>query len=131
MKTSLYHSHAIEVRMSSVHGYGVFATRDIAKGEIIEECYYLRLGTKWKNTDEALKDYVFMWSSHMPEASAVVLGNGMIYNHSDDPNVGYKQSLKDKVFKFLTINDVNKEEELLISYGTDSYAIQRIKKGLT
>ena len=130
MRTSLHNSFATEVRMSPLHGYGVFAVRDIAKGEIVEECYYLRLGAKWHAMDEVLKDYVFKWSRRMTQASAVVLGNGMIYNHSDDPNMGYKQSIKDKVFTFFSIKDVAKDEELLISYGQDSYAIQRIKKGL-
>ena len=48
---------------------------------------------------------------------AVVLGHGMIYNHSHEPNVGYKFNKKDFCFDYYTIKDVNKNEELFINYG--------------
>ena len=30
-----------EVKKSSIHGYGVFATEDIKKGDIVEECHFM------------------------------------------------------------------------------------------
>ena len=40
MKDKLYHNPKLEVRKSSIEGYGVFAKEDIKKGELLEECHY-------------------------------------------------------------------------------------------
>lgn len=48
---------------------------------------------------------------------AVVLGHGMIYNHSNEPNVGFKFNQEDFCFDYYTIQDISKDEELLINYG--------------
>ena len=42
MKDKLYRNPNIEVRLSTIpnSGYGVFATDDIKKGDIIEECVW-------------------------------------------------------------------------------------------
>ena len=32
-----------EVKKSSIHGYGVFAIKDIKEGDIIEECHFMSL----------------------------------------------------------------------------------------
>jgi len=49
--------YPIEVNYSLIHGRGVFATRDIKKGDIIEECPVLVMNKP--NLD--LFNYVFKW----------------------------------------------------------------------
>ena len=44
----------IEVRKSSIHGYGVFANADIEIGEILEECHFISVpGTSLSEEDKA------------------------------------------------------------------------------
>jgi SET domain-containing protein len=49
--------------------------------------------------------------------SAVVLGNGMIFNHSPKPNVNYSFNETDFCFDYHAVKNINKGEELLINYG--------------
>jgi len=50
-------------------------------------------------------------------STAVVLGYGMIYNHSLNPNVEWEIDYNDFVFKYKTNQNVSKGQELFINYG--------------
>lgn len=126
MKEKLLGPADIEIRSSNVDGYGVFATKDIPKGEILEECYYVLMAAKWMEVDTVLKKYVFSHKQHLvPQQdyrSVSVLGYGMIYNHSKSNNVSYIRDHENKIFTFVAKVDVRKDEELFIDYGDYSYA---------
>ena len=126
---------SIEVRSSEVDGYGVFATEDILKHEVLEECYYLLMSHKWENVDPILKQYVFAYIEHdwfarlhtpgeqkPPTSSVAVLGYGMIYNHSEENNVSYSRDHDNKIFTYYTNREIKKGEELFIDYGRGSHA---------
>lgn len=49
--------------------------------------------------------------------SATVLGNGMIYNHSETNNIDFTCNFKDFMFKYTTNKNIEKDEELFINYG--------------
>lgn len=136
MGDSLYISSKIEVKESSVHGYGVFAKENLEAGEVLEECYYLDLGTRWTEVPDVLKDYVYALprsSPKIPAKSAAVLGYAMIYNHSDKFSVDYKCDVKNKIFTYWINRDVKAGEELFTTYGKSSYSAKRIemKKWMT
>ena len=79
----------IIVADSDIHGHGVFATRKIAKGEIIELCPYIVLDDDDVAEANRLQDYLF--TSPDEEGDYLcVLGYGMIYNHSDMPNAEWE-----------------------------------------
>ena len=130
-KDKLYFSHAIEVRSSGLHGYGVFATRDISKGEIIEECYGIMMLNDWNSVDDKLKEYVFAtppFKSGLP-SSSIALGHAMIYNHDEKNfNVDYKNDSSHSLFIFSAAKDINKDAELLITYGPDSHCAERMRR---
>ena len=130
MKDKLYNARLIEVRGSSVHGYGVFAMQDIDKGQVLEECYYITLRPPFKKVDDTLKDYVFISDNlgSLGETSAFVMGYAMIYNYSINNNVEYKQDKANKIYSFFTNRAIKKDEELTIDYGEDSYSAKRIKE---
>lgn len=50
-------------------------------------------------------------------STATVLGFGMIYNHSEQPNISYSIDYKDFLFKYTTNRNIKKGEELFINYG--------------
>ena len=52
-------------------------------------------------------------------SSATVLGFGMIYNHSKEPNVNVEIDYKDFLFRFTTNKKIKRGEELFISYGNN------------
>jgi|LULM01.1.fsa_nt_gb SET domain-containing protein len=130
MQEKLFVSSKIEVRRSSIHGYGVFAKEDISSGEILEECYYLDLGQFWSKVPTRLKDYVYAVtkaSRGASSSSAVVLGNAMIYNHSEDYSVEYRCDTGAKTFTYWANKDIKADEELFTTYGENSYSATRIR----
>ncbi len=101
----------IYVKKSYRHGFGVFADKKIRKGEKIEECYFI-LSKGW---DEALEDYYFA----VNRKYAVFLGFGSIYNHSENPNADYRINVNKRIATIKAQCDIQKGEEILISYGED------------
>ena len=103
-------------------GYGVFTEEFIPEGTVIEECHYLK--APWSSCQEPpLDDYVFRieWSEYEEprpgEWVAVVMGYGMIYNHSNTPNVSYRRGGERDLFYFYALRDIQPGEQLFISYG--------------
>lgn len=99
-------------------GYGVFASKDIKKGTVIERAPFLETSTPYGGE---LMHYVFQ--SHLnPDKSLVVFGYGSIYNHALNPNVVYSISSQlpsDRLFTYTTTKNVKKGDELFINYGED------------
>lgn len=118
MKKKLVHNKAY-VRRSKTHGYGVFANKDLKKGEVIEECYFLIT----KGKDRALEDFYF----DVNRKYAVFLGYGSIYNHSDEPNADYFINAKRKIATFKADKAIAKGEEILVSYGDKWFSSRGMK----
>ena len=66
-------------------GRGVFATRTFAEGETVEVCPTVEISEGGGD----LADYLF--ESTNEGMFLVVLGFGMLYNHSSEPNLDYYQ----------------------------------------
>jgi SET domain-containing protein len=93
-------------------GRGVFATRRFAKGEVIEACPTVELADA--DVTGRLNDYVF--SSVRDGDLLLVLGHGMLYNHSPNPNVEYVQD-EPSTITFRALRNVRPGDELTIDYG--------------
>lgn len=119
MKRSLFLNNVI-VKKSKLHGYGVFAGKNIKKGELIEECYMI---VSRKGGDKALDDYYF----DINGKNGVFLGFGSIYNHSDDPNADYNFNEKKKIVIIKADRTILKGEEICISYGEDWFSSRGLK----
>lgn len=181
MKDVLYRNPHIEIRKSPVHGYGVFAKRNIPADTPLEECPYVNIAgpsracTEKSATlcpiDPAVNDYCFRrpnrpeyephvgylsYAEEYPKGfsqatgsalgrfkitsakmghtaarlpdSAMVLGLAMVYNHNKDENIGYDYDVENRIYKFYTIKDVAKGEELCHDYG-DAYWEDRKNNG--
>jgi hypothetical protein len=96
------------------HGRGVFAAHAFAKGAIVERCPTVEVPDAEVNGH--LNDYVF--SSVKAGDVLLVLGYGMLYNHSADPNVEYVQD-EPSTIVFRTLRKVQSGEELTIDYGDE------------
>ena len=100
---------------------GVYARRDIRKGEIIERCPIIEVS---KNDTSNLKESIlvtyFFYFGKNKEQVAIALGFGSIYNHSDKPNAIYKLKQKDKIIEFIALKDINKNDEITFNYYNSS-----------
>ena len=78
MKSVLYKNSKIEIRKSSINGYGVFAKENIDENEILEECYFIVLDSKIDELDE----YKYYWprSPKKPKNLAMPFGYACVYN---------------------------------------------------
>jgi len=113
MKKKLHHKNLI-VKKSPMHGYGVFAAKNIKKGEIIEECYIIIT----KGKDKALEDYYF----DAKGKDAILTGYGIIYNHCDEDNAEYTLNIKRRLATFKALRNIKKGEEIFISYGNEWFS---------
>ena len=112
----------IEIKTSTLSNgefnRGVFATQDIAKGELIHEAPVI----PYPNKDHVfiektiLADYVFEYGKNH---TAVVLGYGMLFNHSYKPNATYDINFSNHTFDFYAYTDIKAGEEILINYNGD------------
>lgn len=113
MKRKLYQNN-IYVKKSSISGYGVFAGKKMRKGEKIEECYMIIS----RGGDKKLEDFYFDANGK----SALFTGYGSIYNHSDDQNADYVLNMKTNIATISADRTIQKDEEILISYGDEWFS---------
>ena len=93
-------------------GRGVFATRTFAEGEVVEVCPTVEISEGGGD----LGDYLF--ESTNEGMFLVVLGFGMLYNHSAEPNLDYYQE-DGSTLEFVAQRQIERGEELTISYGDE------------
>ena len=96
-------------------GRGVIATAPIAKGETIEVCPVLTVDPD--DANGVLADYVVDLGDDS-EGSALMLGYGSLYNHSEDANAEYVYE-SDDAYAFMALRDIAAGEEITISYSDE------------
>jgi SET domain-containing protein len=101
-------------------GRGVFTSKKIAAGTVIEVSPVIDLTIKERKQIEGTKlyHYIFEWGTSKRQA-CVALGYVSMYNHSFEPNCEYEQDYEARTMTVKTIRDVNKGEELMFSYNGD------------
>lgn len=101
-------------------GRGVYSTFYMAPEQVIarEELLVLNTEDSARVNGTDLQYYTFVFNETQ---DCLVLGLGELYNHSDDPNVGYKLIDYDgrKVMLFWTLREIKKGEQLFINYTSD------------
>lgn len=97
---------------------GVFATQDIKKGDLIHEAPVIPYPNKEHVHIEKtmLADYAFEYGIHH---SAILLGYGMMFNHSYTPNATYEINFTNHTFDFYAYTDIKEGDEILINYNGD------------
>ena len=108
----------IVVGDSPVHGQGVFAAVDIAKGEVVERCPYIVIDDDDLQDENRLNDYLFT----SPDAATdylVVMGLGMMYNHSNDANSEWEIDADNRFVRFTAVRDIKAGEEIFQNYGEE------------
>ena len=107
-------SNKVEVRDSPIHGKGMFAQKDIKKGEVvfIKGGYILTRDEFYSNgtinSYLPLDDYYFLAAKSKEDELQIKLYN----NHSCDPNCGLRGEIT-----FIAIKDIRQGEELTCDYA--------------
>jgi SET domain-containing protein len=116
----------VEVRQSAVHGYGVFAARDITEGELIEECPVIIV--PHANLD--FINYWFRWQKSEDDVrkSALALGYGSLYNHSQTPNAVFQPDYERQALIIKANKKIAKGEEIFIFYANDWFAVRGMRE---
>lgn len=114
-------SSKIAVRDAGARGRGVFALRDLAEGELVEEVLVIPLSAAEaagaRERGGVLEDYLFAWDLEDESwAYAVATGCAPLYNHSATPNVSLARDFSAKVLRFFALRPVRAGEELCFDY---------------
>ncbi|RXT05221.1 SET domain-containing protein [Ammoniphilus sp. CFH 90114] len=110
----------VEVRTSTLSNgafnRGVFATRDIKEGELLHEAPVIAYPNEEHIHIEKtlLADYAFEYGANH---TAFLLGYGMLFNHSYEPNARYDINFDNHTFDFFAYRDIKAGEEILINYN--------------
>ena len=100
---------------------GVFATQMYFPGDLIEAAEIIPLSVE--DTQHILGTLLRIYTYAMNETQdCIVLGNGCLYNHSDEPNVTYsidKNSSGRTVMTYRAKTLIKPDDQLFISYLQD------------
>lgn len=109
------------IKDTGKYGRGIFATRDIKTGELIEVSPVLTSSKNdWKYLKKTvLYNYCFSWGENY-EHTAIALGYGSLYNHSYTPNAEYNNNIDNLSIDFYAIADIIDGQEITINYNESS-----------
>ena len=119
----------LEIRASKGKGRGVFACKSFEEEEIVEVCPMIVLPHKdWKkiHTTDLYDYYYYLNDPGRTDKVGIVLGYGMLYNHSTEPNVECDYDLVEKTMTFCALRAIVVGEELMINYNCDPTAKDKI-----
>lgn len=116
------------VATSPVHGVGVFAARDIQKGEVLEVDPMLPLPLDCRRG--VLGEYTFEPSINTYENFELMpIGLGAVYNHSDSPNMEHCNFADMPYIEiFYATEFIPKGREICHDYGDEYFAARDIEQ---
>lgn len=113
----------LEVRAVPGKGRGVFAAREIAEGEILDEAHVLLLSAEDSERLEAtpLGHHYFHWDGEEDDGwqGAVALGIVSLVNHSANANAGVWQDYERQLLILEALRPIAAGEEIVIDYEID------------
>jgi SET domain-containing protein len=109
-----------QIRPSPLSGYGVFATEDIVKDEVFEQCPFVVIPEQ--SEDSSLWHFQHSYPKVNGALTVMpVFGFGCAYNTSDTPNVTWYELPNRRVFEYKALRDIKAGEELLVDYSESVY----------
>lgn len=112
-------SNKVYVKKSGIPnaGRGVYAGRNIKKGELIEKCPIIQVPKNdMSNLRESILVTYFFYFGKKKEQLLIALGFGSIYNHAIEPNAAYSIKKAENTIDFKALKDIKKDEEITFNY---------------
>lgn len=110
------------VRKDRTKGRGLYATKGIKSGELIEACELIVMD--YDEVQDTLEGYVYEYSKYRV---AIALGNGSLLNHSDRSNSEFYFNYRKKQLCIRAKKNIRQGEEITINYGYNSEMKRRFK----
>ena len=115
--TMKINANRVYVSKSKVaHGYGVFASREIPRGDIVEECPAIVLPIVELPLIRKTKLHYYFFE-YTAKEFMVALGYGSLYNHSYTPNAQYRFDYRNKILRIRALTSIKKDEEIFFNYN--------------
>jgi SET domain-containing protein len=107
---------AIRVEDVRKKGRGVFATKKFKRGDLIERCPVLVIPRRQSDAllSTKMEHYAFDWDNG---DLALILGYGMIYNHSYKPNAKIVHNIRRRTSDIIARTTIKVGEEILVNYN--------------
>lgn len=108
-------TNIVEIRHSSIHGKGVYAKRNIEKGEVIVESHMALIHVN-ENLPEVLATLQFPWTE---EYDAICLSDvGSFFNHASVPSAEIiSRDFTNQTQTFAAKKEILKGDEITIYYN--------------
>ncbi|SAM05356.1 hypothetical protein [Absidia glauca] len=114
-----HHQLGLEFRTDPLKGRGVFATQAIPRRTLIDISPVLVFPADeydLHGQHTQLDHYTYKWQHG---SMALALGLGSMFNHANEPNVGFFRDFGNSMIKYVALRDLAVDEELCISYGAN------------
>lgn len=98
-------------------GRAVYCVEDISKDSLIEICPVIIMNSADTDTIHTtrLHDFYFVWDIEKG-TSAIALGYGSLYNHSEKPNAEFLVSKETAEIRIIATEDIPSGTEIMIDY---------------
>ncbi|WP_100614283.1 SET domain-containing protein [Confluentibacter citreus] len=108
-------STLLKIKQSPLHGKGVFATRNITRGELLVTSHMVLVHVN-ENLPEVLATLQFPWTE---EYDAICISDaGSFFNHSSQPNAKVdERDFENLIQTFVAKTDIVKGTEITIYYN--------------
>ncbi len=108
-------NNLVNIKQSNLHGKGVFATQNIARGQEIVKSHMVLIHVN-ENLPEALATLQFPWTD---EYDAICLSDaGSFFNHNSQPNAQITgRDFTSQIQTFAAKTAIAKGEEITIYYN--------------
>jgi uncharacterized protein len=124
MKLSLFKKKAIQqpshlyVGESTIHGRGVFSSKALDKGELIEQAPLILIDNTENDLlkQTSLYHYYFV-VGHAKTPVAIGLGYSSVYNHASRANATYTIHLSSQMIEIRAAAAIAADEEITINYN--------------
>ena len=109
---------SLDIATADSKGRGVFTSKRIPAGTVIEVSPVLVLTAKERKQIEGTKlyHYIFEWGETRRKA-CVAFGYVSMYNHDYTANCEYEMDFEEQIVTVRTVRDIKKGEELTINYN--------------
>jgi len=120
---------SVELTVDSTGLSKVITSKDVNRGDLLEECYYYVLESRRDDFIASLRDKVaayLFWclpedenvykSDEVGNHVIIPLGNAFAYNSSSTPNAYFQFDSKMRVLRFYALKDIKSGENVTIGY---------------
>jgi hypothetical protein len=114
----------VKIRKSPVHGRGMFSTRKLGRGTVLDRGYTVALDEVPGEQSEVVDRYAFDYDG---KRRCIILGMASLCNHKLDANAEIEIDENRGTYRLISLREIKRGEEIFIDYGEDYWQNQSTK----